>query len=85
LSEAIPIDSKTDIDGFRKGSTHPTRYAPMTRKERPMCYRPRPDLKRTPASKPTADESDRRLQKLEAELALLREEIAVTAAVRSMG
>jgi len=39
-----------------------------------MCYRPRPDLKRSPARKPANEEVDRKLQKLEAELALLRRE-----------
>ena len=41
-----------------------------------MCQRPKPDYKRTPAplKKPAGEEADRRLQKLEAELALLRDE-----------
>jgi hypothetical protein len=34
-----------------------------------MCYRPRPDLKRTPAW----EETERKLRRLEAELALLRQ------------
>ena len=39
-----------------------------------MCQRPRPDFKRTPARKPMNDDLDRKVQKLEAELALLRRE-----------
>jgi protein-S-isoprenylcysteine O-methyltransferase Ste14 len=39
-----------------------------------MCQRPRPDFKRTPARKPVNEDIDRKLQKLEAELALLRRE-----------
>jgi hypothetical protein len=45
-----------------------------------MCYRPQPDLKRRPARKSINEEADRRLQKLEAELALLRNEQARTRA-----
>ena len=41
-----------------------------------MCHRPKPDYKRAPApvKKSAGEETDRRLQKLEAELALLRDE-----------
>jgi len=39
-----------------------------------MCYRPQPDLTRTPAKRPTYEEIDRRFQKLKAELARLREQ-----------
>ena len=39
-----------------------------------MCQRPKPDFKRTPATKPVSQDLDRKLQKLEAELALLRRE-----------
>jgi hypothetical protein len=39
-----------------------------------MCQRPRPDFKRTPARKPVNEDIDRKLQKLEAELTLLRRE-----------
>jgi ribosomal protein L29 len=39
-----------------------------------MCYRPRPDLERIPAKRPTNEEIDRRFQKLKAELAQLREQ-----------
>jgi len=45
----------------------------LTQKEKSMCYRPQPDLKRTPAKTPTNEEIDRRFQKLKAELAQLRE------------
>ena len=41
-----------------------------------MCYRPRPGHKRSPARKSINEETDRRLRKLEAELALLRDEQA---------
>jgi protein-S-isoprenylcysteine O-methyltransferase Ste14 len=45
-----------------------------------MCQRPKPDYKRAPApvKKPAGGETDRRLHKLEAELALLRNENAKT-------
>ena len=39
-----------------------------------MCQRPRPEFKRSPARKPVNEETERKLQKLEAELALLRKE-----------
>ena len=40
-----------------------------------MCQRPKPDYKRAPAPvKKAGEETDRRLRKLEAELALLRDE-----------
>ena len=39
-----------------------------------MCYRPRPEIKRAPLERPTNEEIDRKLQRLEAELALLRRE-----------
>ena len=39
-----------------------------------MCQRPRPDFKRTPATKPVKEDLDRKVQKLETELAMLRRE-----------
>ena len=39
-----------------------------------MCQRPRPEFKRAPARKPMSEDADRKLQKLEAELVLLRRE-----------
>jgi len=38
-----------------------------------MCYRPRPDLERSPTKRPTNEEIDRRFERLKAELALLRQ------------
>lgn len=45
-----------------------------------MCYRPQPNLRRTPARKSVSEEADRKLQELEAELALLRKEHETTRA-----
>ena len=39
-----------------------------------MCYRPKPEIKRAPARKPVNEDLERKLQKLEAELVLLRRE-----------
>jgi hypothetical protein len=39
-----------------------------------MCYRPRPDLERAPAKRPTNEEIDRRFQRLKAELAQMRKQ-----------
>jgi hypothetical protein len=39
-----------------------------------MCYRPRPDLKPAPARKPISEDIDRKVQRLQAELALLRQQ-----------